>query len=356
MLGGPRLPLKDAIQRYLFKLNHLVLSPRAATGEELKMNMLRVWRRRRASQGVATSPATRRVKVTAAVIAPMLLAALLGAAPAPADAASVPSCALDWREDGRREVGTLDLRQLEVTYRFEVYCTAVHTSMGASSVTLALYSHGANGSRPSQSKTLRACSGSTPDCNPVSGEPNGNFIRVGFTEKMYVNIGSCNSRVRYLSGIIERWAGRSYSVLSTELEPRSDAVFTTTGARVATTQVCFSKGSPSLWLARNMTNAGRPRPTPEHQAHHIVANNHPGAAATKKLLWNTFKLGINAEANGAWVLPAHHRQIHKSQTRYYDYVHAKLVAESRKGKQTWRARKVLRAIAVDLEAGRTPWE
>jgi hypothetical protein len=102
----------------------------------------------------------------------------------------------------------------------------------------------------------------------------------------------------------------------------------------------------SSTLARNMQNAGRPRP-PNSEAHHIVAGNDPRAAQSRAILQRA-GIDINDADNGAWLPDVFHDRVHTD--AYYTEVNAVL----RQAEATGNVRGALKAIGDAIETGRFP--
>jgi hypothetical protein len=82
-----------------------------------------------------------------------------------------------------------------------------------------------------------------------------------------------------------------------------------------------SSKSPSQILGQNLRDKGIPRPSPEHDAHHIVAVNHPKAAPARKIL-EKFGIDINSAQNGVWLDSKVHAGVHTND--YYNRVNTLL--------------------------------
>ncbi len=73
----------------------------------------------------------------------------------------------------------------------------------------------------------------------------------------------------------------------------------------------YGLSSGSRRLGRVLERVGEPRPSKLHDAHHLVAENHPRAQQARDVL-DKWKIPIDGAENGAWV----HRSFHGSLNSY----------------------------------------
>ncbi|MBI4963364.1 MAG: AHH domain-containing protein [Desulfomonile tiedjei] len=113
--------------------------------------------------------------------------------------------------------------------------------------------------------------------------------------------------------------------------------------------ILFLLGShPSQILGKNLTEAVRPRPSPDHDAHHIVPWRHWAAQESRDILKN-WGIEMDSAANGMWLERTYHWRLSNSR-QYMDTVFHMLEKANSKAE----AEKILREIAHLLSTKKFP--
>jgi hypothetical protein len=105
---------------------------------------------------------------------------------------------------------------------------------------------------------------------------------------------------------------------------------------------------PSQILATNLTKAGQPRPSADHDAHHLVPERHWRALRARDALEN-WGIPISGEENGMWLDRAFHRTL-SNNYEYMDNV-TRLLKEATSRRE---ALKVLEGIRNSLSRRMIP--